>query len=800
MKGSITSADAAAVRNSHPLPAGKRETLLQKETPISLSFRSTPKFPATSDNFYTGRDIKLPDPVDFVRSSFMKKSLLLLSLIVTSPVFAETIPGQAMLDYFAETCPSSGEWTQSALNDSRSLMSVIEAIKSDPDCKSISGAFSQLTSIEAQMLHLAKESETQKNIRSFDAQEKEILIQLSRSATQAERDALNLALNTIQVSRAGLLGRQNSRRDLNGPDTVLALTRAAQMADAAFVQIASNTKCQEKSPTLLTAATGLVSSVGSAVAAVNPALGLGLTAGSAFMGTAIDTFRTIRMNSDLKKIAEGSTAFMGYKCALETMTNRWCNMVDARAFVKFKADLRQTPVTQSLRGALRLNDIEIPTLLDWLLKVRSSAEPQSTADASRQNDVFEKRRIVDGQEKTGLGRINQARRSEYVETDPLRWQTIRSIVKDISPVSSSGPFGGGSSVKNPFFEVYPSGYIPYFLIGIKLENAPQSNNQFTPLDNWWTSPTQANPDIETILENFKMLISLTRADVEREWTEVLRPDVMMTLTSAYDVPNDERKPSPEKSLTNLIAFIEKYPPQDPAFGNIYKDTLERLKTIHDAINETVQLRIRDKEDALEEILKAADLSYGTGIIQARLELLVRLAVLKFIREANPADQAISAQLLASDRFMETLGRYSGKTELGPLKREIEQAMGITKNNLNNFVKVFGKMLTKQLMRLSREEAESDPYIAELSRGSRNELCHLILGAEKASEYVDVRYCFGLKLGPLVVGGPQTLPLTKDSFQSDMGTRGCAFQDYARSEKIYTQWISADKRLPPRRNR
>lgn len=730
----------------------------------------------------------------------MNKSLFLLSLIVTSPVYAEAIPGQAMLDYFAETCPSSGEWTQSALNDSRSLMSVVEAIKSDPDCKSISGAFSQLTNIEAQMNQLAQESEAQKKIRSYDSQEKEILIQLSQSGTQGQRDALNLALNSIQVSRAGLLGRESSKRDLNGPDTVLALTRAAQMADAAFSQIASNTKCQEKAPTLMTAATGLVSSVGSAVAAVNPALGLGLTAGSAFMGTAIDTFRTMRMNADLRKIAEGSTSYMGYKCALETMTNRWCNMVDARAFVKFKADLRQTPVTQSLKGALRLNDIEIPTLLDWLMKVRSSAEPQSTADASRQNEVFEKRRIVDGQEKTGLGRINQARRSEYVENDPLRWQTIRSIVKDISPVNSSGPFGGGSDVKNPFSEVYPLGYIPYFLIGIKLENAPQSNNMFTPLETWWTGPGQANPDLKTILENFKTLISLTRADVEREWTDVLRPDIMMTLSAAYDLPNDERKPSPEKSLRNLIAFIEKYPPQDPAFGTIYFDTLDRLKTIHDAINETVQIRIRDKDNALEEILKAADLSYGTGIIQARLELLIRLAVLKFIREASPEDQAISAQLLASDRFMETLGKYSGKTELGPLKREIEQAMGITKNNLNNFVKVFGKMLTKQLMRLSREERESDPYIAELSRGSRTELCHLILGAEKAAEFVDVRFCLGLKLGPLVNGGPQTTVLTADSFQADMNVRGCTLQDYARSEKIYTQWISADKRIPIKRNR
>ncbi|MFL5783884.1 MAG: hypothetical protein ACJ76H_04680 [Bacteriovoracaceae bacterium] len=722
----------------------------------------------------------------------MKKMILLLSLAVASTAHAETIPGQAMLDYFSATCPSEGEWTQAALNDSRNLIGVIEAIKDDNDCKTMAGAFAQLNNIEAQMTQLAEMSEAKKQVATYDSQERELLAQISRSTNQTDIDAMTASLRTIQVGRAGLVGRANAQ-DLTGPDAALTLSRAAQNADAAFAQIASNTKCQEKAPRLLTAATGLISSIGGAITAVNPALGLGLQAGSAFMGTAIDTFRDMHYNSQISRVAEGTTAYQGYKCALETMTNRWCDMVDADVFIKFKTELRHSQLSDTIASSLRLNDIEIPVVMDWLMKVRSSAPPQNTSMSDMQNRVIDRRATIDRTERAGIGRMNQSEQGEfpeYQEDNKERWKAVKAIVKDIYPKIQRDMYG--MELPSPFFEIFPAGYIPYYLIGIDLAHAPQEFGSFKSLDTWWTGPEVINPTLNDVRKNFEELIRLTRAKVDNEYAQNERPDPALTLNLAYDLPGREEKVKPITALGNIIVFMETYPPKDESFQKIYDSTIEKLRTIYLNTENSVRMGRVTPQEAANEIVRTADLTFGTIVLQARLELIVRISVLEIISNATPAEQALAAELMAADRFMETLKKYGGKTDTGALSDEIADAMSITRNNLNSFVQVFGKLLTKQLKRLKDEEAASLPTSARLSQNRRNILCHLILGAEKAEKYVDVRLCEGLKLGPLVKGAPETSPLTLNSFKEDLSVRGCTLQNYNRARKIYTQWISTDK--------
>ncbi len=735
----------------------------------------------------------------------MKNLILILALSVSAPLFAEAIPGQVMLDYFSATCPSEGEWTQAALGDSRNLISVIEAISKDDDCKTLVGALGQLSSLNVQVEALAQQSETKKKIAEYDSQERELLIQLSKSTSQVDRDSMNFSLRNIQVSRAGLLGRENASHDLSGPDSVLALSRAAQLADASFKQIASNQKCVLGSPRILTTATGLVSSIGAAITAVNPALGLGLQAGSSFMGSAIESFRTNRFNLQIRDIAEGSTSYTGYKCALETMTNRWCDMVDSLAFIKYKTELRHSDVSEDLSTAIKLNDIEIPVALDWLLKVKSGVDPQNTADGQRQNTARRRKTYLEVLETDGKSTINNSR-FEYsqVETDPKeRFRLIRQIVNVLAPAKNDFD---RSDIKNPFFDIYPQGYLPFYLLGVDDSDASiQANGRYVTLDDW-KNPNGISPTLEDVRKKYDELVAQTRVKVERELTQVLRPDAGFTLTTAYDVPNDEYKLSPMDALKHLISFLEKNPPgaDERWLLRIHLSTIEKLRVIYTAVEDVVltdSLTIGSgkEQEALEIILNAADLTYGTVVIQARLEFLTRVAVLKLLKQSPREQQIIVAQLLASDRFMDTLKRYSGKDDPGAIEDDIYQAMGITKNNLNNFVKVFGKMISKQLKRLWEEERIALPTSATSPHKKREQLCHLLLGAEQASSYVDLRYCEGLKLGPQREGAPVTIALTKSSYQSDLGVRGCTLQDYNRSRKIYNQWLGAQKAFSVRRN-
>ncbi len=726
--------------------------------------------------------------------------------MVSHSVFAEAIPGQVLLDVFSKSCPSNGEWTETALNDSRSLMAVIDAVSKDADCKTLGGALSQLTSLNQQMLQLSQMSETKKQISAFDAQERELLIEISKSPRQADIDSMNVTLRSIQVQRAGLIGREDAKKELNGPDSVLALSKAVQSAESSFVQIASNQRCLEKAPMLLTSATGLMTSIGTAVSAINPALGLGMVAGSNFLGTAIDQFRMGTFNRQIRELAEGTTAYNGYKCALEAMNTRWCDMVDARAFVKYKTTIRTSSLNQELKEAIRLNDREIPVILDWLLQVKSGVDPQTTADGDRQEYAFARRATLEALEATGKAKINNSR-SEYlaVENDlKARWSLLRGILNTIAPPSN--PFSNQNNpIKNPFHDIYPAGYLPYFLIGVSENDTTiRVQGSFYSIDNW-TKPADFHPDIETIRKNYIELVRLARIRVEREISEVLRPDASLTLSTASDLPVGANKIPPMDALKNIIKFLKLNPPEGTPFRKIYLSTLKKLETIEDAIENaliTEDLRIGNtvEQESLETILREADLTYGTVVIQARLELLVRLSVLSLIQNSPVEDQVIVAQLMASDRFMNTLSKFTGKDDVGAIEEDIKRAQGITSRNLDGFSRVFGKMLTKNLNRLVKEENAADPYNAELIRIDRVELCHLLLGVSNVAQHVNIKLCEGLNLSFNHPGAPVTAVLKASDFSRPINERGCVLQDFRRARKIYTQRVLKTKKaLSVRRN-
>lgn len=723
----------------------------------------------------------------------MKKLIVLTSLLVSSSLFAEAIPGKVLLDSFAAGCSTQGEWTRAALADSQSLIQVISAIKDDADCKSIGGAIAQLSSLSAQIENIQKLSDTQNQIAVYDAQERELLVQLSKSTSAYVSDLIGTSLYSVQMNRAGLVAQEKSMKDLSGPDKVMALSRVVQVADASFGQIVANQKCLMKNPTLLNTATGVMAAVGTAVAAVNPALGIGLTEGSRFIGTAIESYRQNVFNSSIRGISNDTVAMEGYKCALETMTDRWCNMVDAESFINYKAQVRlDDQVDPGLAEAISLSDREIPVLMDWLLRIKNGVTPQTTADGSRQSSIFYRDAMLRSNESKGLALIQQSRQEYDRITDADdRWILLRSIINTLTPPPSKR--GYDSDIKNPIDDVIAPGYAPYYLIGIS-ENDPTIRNQNGDYKeiNVWTRTGEYT--LDQIKLNFQSLISKGRRKVDEELTQVLQPDALQTLTTAYEPENN----SPMSAMKKIIAFLEKYPPgtdsKEAPFAKLYADTLRKLRKIQDVTEtavitdgDTVVLRDPSEKTPLEEIFSAAQLTYGTVVMQARLDVIVRFSLLKLLRQSRPEDQNVVALFLASERFTDVLLRFTGKSTLQDVMIDINNAQGKTISNLNGFLKFFGKNITGTLERLVKEERAALPTVAKLRRFERAQICFLLLGADKAAEYVNVKLCEGLKLESLAKDGPSTITIDATTFRQDLKERGCMFQDYLQANRIFETW-------------
>ena len=683
----------------------------------------------------------------------MKKFNLLIMILVTFPAMAEEVPGKTLLSYFAGSCKTSSQWTQAAMADSEALVKSLNAMTTDPDCASASGAISQLNSLSAQLATLDKLNDSKNTVATINAEEQELLIQLTKTTDPAVLGEINASLRQLQVSRAKILNGDKSAEKLSGADKVTVLGQIAQSANSSFQQITANEKCLNKHPTLLNSATSIVAGVGAAVTMVNPAIGLAMTAGATFTKVAMDGIQKSNQARKIRKIADSTVTFEAYSCALESMADRWCQMKDAESFLKFKAEHRRGTVGNAdLAQAITLNDREIPVILDWLNKVRNGVTPRTTADAGRRETVLTRELIVRAKSDYGQSLIEQNRKTyDSLAAKPEdQWYFLRTIIMSLAPQFTSVSMGSsGSAPKDPMNDIYAPSYSPYYLIGLK-EDDDRIRKGCTGICTFdsWSKPADVVATLDSVKVEYIKWIDRAANLVNRELSEVQQPDPLQTLSSA----NMEAEPwmvTPIDALKTIADFLEKNPPGENQrdFKKIYQDTLLKLKTIHDVA--TVAIVTGDMSPQpvgarnltpIEQIYETAQLKYGIVVLQARLEMIVRISLLEFIKTSPEQDQILLAQLLASDRFYETISKMNGTTSFASLREDIKSGKAYTMKNLASFMEIFGHNINRTLQKLYNEERNSTPTVAQANRDLRTSMCFLLLGAENAEEWIDTPLC------------------------------------------------------------
>jgi hypothetical protein len=726
----------------------------------------------------------------------MKKFSALLIFLISTPLLAEEIPGKTLLSYFYGSCKTSSQWTQAALADSEALIKTLDAMKNDVDCATAAGAISQLSSLGSQLATLEKLNTSKNNIALYDAEEQELLIQLTKTTNTAALYEINSQLRNVQVQRAKLLNSDKSAEKLSGADKASVLGKIAESANASFAQITANERCLEKNPSLLNSATSIMAGVGSAVTLVNPAIGLSMTAGSTFAKVAMDGIRSSRQSREIRNIADSTITFEAYSCALETMSERWCQMKDAMAFLKFKAENRKANLNKGLAQAITLNDREIPVILDWLTKIRNGVDPRTTADAERRSEVLTRELIVRAQSDYALALLEQKRNAYLAlagKPDDQQWIFLRSLIMSIAPQETS--MLTTTTTKNPMNDIYTQMFAPYYLIGLK-DNDPRIRNATgIYLLSSWQKPPELQITLDEVKARYKQWVVRATDLVNRELTEVQQPDPLQTLSSA----NIEAEPwmiTPLDALKSVEEFLSQNPPlsRQNEFKKLYVDTIDKIKRIHDLATSAVligeffrPLDETTKLSPIEEIYDIAQLKFGIVVLQARLEMIIRLSLLEYIKNSPEEEQVLVAQLLASDRFFETIGRMNGTSDIGTLTEGIKKGKAYTTKNLSNFMEIFGGNINRTLRDLYQQELRSSPTVAKENRDLRTSMCFLLLGAENVDKYIELSLCKGLKMTAIERGGPESVTIDESSFTKDLSDRACTHREFFRQSYIYQKW-------------
>jgi hypothetical protein len=707
--------------------------------------------------------------------------ILLFSISWTSS--AGIMPIESLLTYFAANCKGQGEFTRAAVADATALIETLRSIQNDNDCKTVSGAVAQLGLLNSQLNRLENTNETQVKIAEYNAKEQELLIQISKTSDPATISSINQVMRDLQLQRASLYSREKNQSEMNLMNKGQILGEVIQIANTAFNQINSNQLCLKKHPNILNTATTMVASIGATAAVVNPALGLGLSAGATALGQTVEGVRRYYSSRELRRIADSTLSLEAYRCALEVMSERWCQMREAERFINFK-DNRTVLNNLKLEHALRLSDREIPVIMEWLNKIRNGVTPTSTADASRQNSVREREGYIQIMEASGLGQIEETRQVHDQETDSNdRWNIIKSLVKSLVP-------NVAEKWRNPLHDAVGSrDYAFFFLLGLPddstIRNA-QTGSYYT-LDTW-PRPEGFNVSLDTVKRKFEEWIEKARKRVNQELSTVLQPDPLQTLTSAYDKTGNRWKIEPIKAFEVIITFLKANPPMknEVPFRKLHVDTIKRLEEIHATTQAAVVIANFADNSSIENIYSIAQLRYGTVVIEARLEMMVRLAVLEYIENSSPEDQAIVAQLLAAERFTESVTSATGKDSIDTL-RDIQNAKPLTISNLNSFMSIFGNNLNRALSRLKSEEEANRGTLASELRNKRTQLCFHLLSVPNVEKFIQSDFCQGLQLKAYQAGGPDSIVIGKDTFIRDFDERACIHREYIQQSKIYKTW-------------
>ncbi|MBX9767489.1 MAG: hypothetical protein K2X47_09485 [Bdellovibrionales bacterium] len=725
-----------------------------------------------------------------------------------------------LYSFFQASCPTQGEWTKKALNHTQSLISVFKSIQNDPDCKTLSGAISQLDFLALRLYDLQGNT-SEREILALKKQQQTLLLQFSSNPSPEILPIIEQSLQTNQATLAQYLGYQDADRSVYRTSDGQMLRNLVISSNVLLTQAVANRTCLMKNPSVLS---GISSVVGAVTAgALTSGASIGVSAAVNLFGSVLDFLRQIRIAGKINSLVQNMAA-PAYDCVLESLTSQWCGAQDALSVIGAK--------TSALVGAdsedqvwygLKILDRDLPIILHWLGTVEAGVDPTNQGQGNRQNKVLIRRQLVQSARPLGLGTINEKEiLFNQAGTDLQKWIVVRTGIQDL--LTSIGISNGNSYVistsgstpaSNPLLDVNSADYAPYYLLGLKQDQVPRSNSgivsflSFDPFSNspqfgWPVGLPPYKPDLKTVKEQFLLWLKEAQNQVTNEFAAVLQSDPARVLSDGA-TPLGRR--APVKSLKRVSDFLE----GEIALGSgvnqkIYSDTVLRLKNILSevdlVVNQTGSGFSRSSCDevgrplpltfqeaaarALACIYKQAQLEYGTVFIQGRIERSVRIKLNALLLSGQISNPALSAKLLASDDILKDLSAYSGSSSLLLMTRDAEKSQEITNANLQGFVELFGKNISQVLKRRTEMEKQLGASGKSYAK-SRAEMCLMLLAVPEWPKNIPRDFCLNVQLPSVFPGGPQSITLTANHFTKPHSERACHYRDYQRESLIYQNY-------------
>jgi len=717
----------------------------------------------------------------------MKALILLIFLLTPFKIFAEVDLAQSLFSAFSAGCQSVGPLTFEATNQANAIRALIESIRNDNDCKDWA---SNVEILSSQMMGLRVPPQYE-NINTLSSKITELtdMITLETNATTKALLAEELANLKIQSLYQG----QNA-------DSSLWESRTSRLKQVDYYlntfnsSVYSNSKCINKYPGVLLELGGQLLGTAASSSMWGAAVGTGLIGVGTITNFLIELIRGNLFGATLKKL-KTNTLSTAYLCALETVSNTYCNAQNTKKRIEEVAENNITVYAPNWTGLLIIENLFY--FNNWMLRVISGTPSGNLATAQIKNEVIDLRAINQKDFEEIPAIIKQGEQElgsstdEDGDGDSIRYEIVNAIVKKFSVSSFSE-----ETKKTPYVKSFikdPSCGPLFFFFSTKDERVSKVP-PFTRCDAFIQSLGLPVPSISEIKRKANIILQEGKNYVDLRFALIKETDPeKVLLEGEKEAPYDRPSPIELLGITKnyLIGILAKY------------ESVLKPNTAY-AINQT----IGEINKALEEIAKPLDT--GNGIVEAKKAAHLRLEIIQGILAPDNKDTFLAERikevvsfeldrklkdgelpdfisellLLSINDEIENITRFTS-INLETKKYDVLGAMRTSMVNLEVLGKVFDNDLERMFSDLSKDIRK---YPNEPSTQlTMDRLCILSLTIPQLEKMKFVkRYCQGRKIESIYA--PKEIRIEFDKLSNlPFQNRSCGYFEYLKKNSIRSRY-------------
>lgn len=717
----------------------------------------------------------------------MKLLIILVFLLSPFKIFAEVDLAQSLFSAFSAGCQSIGPLTFEATSQANAIRALIESIRNDNDCKDWA---SNIEILSSQMVGLRVPPQYE-NIDTISSKITELTDMITLETNPTIKEQLALELGNLKID--SLYMGQNA-------DNYLWESRTSRLKQVDYYlntfnsSVYANSKCINKYPGVLLELGGQLLSTAASSSMWGAAVGTGLVGMGTVTNFLIELIRGNLYGATLKKL-KTSTLSTAYLCALETVSNTYCNAQNTKKRIEEVAENNITVYSPNWTGLLVIENLFY--FNSWMLRVISGTPSGNLATAQIKNEVIDLRAINQKDFEEIPAIIKQGEQElgsstdEDGDGDSIRYQIVNSIVKKFSTPSFSE-----DTKKTPYTKSFikdPSCGPLYFFFSPKDERVSKVP-PFTRCDTYIQTLGLPVPSLPEIKRKANLILQEGKSYVDLRFSLIKETDPEIVL-----LEGEKKAPYDRPSPIELLKIIKNY----------FIEILAKYQTVLQANTAyTINQTIEEINKALLEIAKPLDT--GNGVVEAKKAAHLRLEVIQKILAPDNKDTFLAERikeivifeirrklqdgempeflsdllLLSINDEVENVTRFTN-INLETKKYDVLGAMRTSMVNLEVLGKVFDKDLERMFSDLSKDIRK---YPNEPSTQlTMDRLCILSLTIPQLEKMKFVnRYCKGRKIESIY--SPKEIKIEFDKLSNvPFDQRSCGYFEFLKRNSIRSRY-------------